>query len=178
MLDSLRNRIVLLPSCAAVIFFDLPSSSFLRRAFLGGVTWYEQRGGPPVPESLLPPLKVSQTDAADKACDGYTLCMYGGDSHAVLIDMKGKTVHQWHVPFSQLWNSPPHVRGRINDASVYFNDGHIYPNGDLVTVIEGPINLSNSSNGYGLVKLDKDSRVLWKYAANCHHDLDVGEDGT
>ncbi len=28
------------------------------------------------------------------------------------------------------------------------------------------------------MKLDKDSRVLWKYAANCHHALDVGDDGT
>ncbi|MHB1422654.1 MAG: arylsulfotransferase family protein [Gemmataceae bacterium] len=162
---------------AAVIFFDLPSSTFLRRAFLGGVTWYEQRGSAPVPEKELPPITVSQLDNPDKTCDGFTLCMYGGDSQAVLIDRNGETVHRWHVPFSQLWSAPPHVRGRIEDASVYFNDGHVYPNGDLLAVIEGPINLSNSSNGYGLVKLDKNSRVLWKYAANCHHDLDVAEDG-
>lgn len=27
---------------AAVMFFDLPSSSFLHRAFVGGAAWYEQ----------------------------------------------------------------------------------------------------------------------------------------
>jgi hypothetical protein len=31
--------------------------------------------------------------------------------------------------------------------------------------------------GYGLVKLDKDSKLLWAYAQNVHHDVDVGEDG-
>jgi hypothetical protein len=87
-------------------------------------------------------------------------------------------VHQWHVPFSELWADPPHLRGQIKDASIYFSGGHLYSNGDLLAVIEGPINLRNPSNGHGLVKLDKDSRVLWKYAAKCHHDVDVAEDGT
>src|SRR5262249_4816693 len=32
--------------------------------------------------------------------------------------------------------------------------------------------------GYGLVKLDRDSRVVWAYAANAHHGVDVGPDGT
>jgi hypothetical protein len=103
--------------------------------------------------------------------------MYGRDSRAVLVNMRGQTIHQWHVPFSELWSDPPHLKGPVDDASVYFNDGHIYPNGDLLALIEGPITRNNSSNGYGLVKMDRDSRVLWKYAEKCHHDLDVGEDG-
>jgi hypothetical protein len=104
--------------------------------------------------------------------------MYGGNSRAMLVNMLGDVVHQWHVPFNQLWSAPPHLRGRIDDAAVYYNDGHVYPNGDLLAVVEGPINLGNPSNGYGLVKLDKDSHVLWKYAEKCHHDVAVAEDGT
>src|SRR5215469_7664107 len=162
---------------AAAIFFELPSSPFLRRAFVGGVSWYEHKGitPPPVDRSSRPIM--GHTDKPGKTCDGFTLCLYGGDSCARLINMRGEVVHQWHVPFSQLWPAPPHLKGRIDDAAVYFNDGQIDPNGDLLAVIEGPINLQNPSPGYGLVKLDKDSRVLWKYAEKCHHDLDVGEDG-
>jgi hypothetical protein len=163
---------------AAVIFFDLPSSSFLRKALVGGMAWYERKEASPSPEDQLPPLTLGQIDKPDKTCDGFTLCMYGKGSTAVLINMRGEMVHQWHAPFSQLWTAPPHLRGQINDASVYFSGGHLYPNGDLLAVIEGPINLRNPSNGYGLVKLDKESRVLWKYAAKCHHDVDVAEDGT
>lgn len=162
---------------AAVIFFDLPTATFLRRGFMGGVAWGTALrddatgAGPPAPA-------VGRVDKPDKTCDGFTLCMYGSGSRAVLINMRGETVHEWHVPFSHLWPAPPHLKGRINDASVYFNDGCVYPNGDLLVVVEGPVNVNNPSNGYGLVKLDKDSRVIWKYAEKCHHDVDVGADGT
>jgi hypothetical protein len=166
---------------AAVMFFeDLPLHDFLTRAFHGGVAWYETwRAGPP-PDESLPPPSVGKIDKPDKTCDGFTLLMYGGHSQAVLVNMRGDVVHRWQVPFSTLWSSPPHVKGRVDDAAVYFNDGHLFPNGDLLVVVEGPITPRNSSNGYGLAKLDKDSRVLWKYPKKCHHDLDVDmdEDGT
>ncbi|HEY7311432.1 MAG TPA: arylsulfotransferase family protein [Gemmataceae bacterium] len=149
----------------------------MRRAFGGGVTWYEHKQ-PSLPPSEQVALTVGRIDKPDKTCDGFTLLMYGGNSRAVLVNMHGEVVHQWHVPFSNVWAAPPHLRGPINEASVYFNDGHLYPNGDLLVVVEGPINLRNPSNGYGLVKLDKDSRVQWKYAAYCHHDVAVAEDGT
>jgi hypothetical protein len=160
---------------AAVMFFELPPSSFLHRAFVGGAAWYEQQGQQPQPQG---PLSVGAIDRPDRTCDGFTLCMYGTDSRAVLVNMRGDVVHQWHVPFSSLWPAPPHLRGRIDDAVVYFNDGHLYPNGDLLVVIEGPADLRNPSNGYGLARLDKDSHVLWKYAGHVHHDVDVGDDGT
>jgi hypothetical protein len=163
---------------AAVMFFELPSSTFLRRAFIGGAAWYETRPSGHGPDEAPPPPTVGQIDRPDRTCDGFTLLMYGGNSRAMLVNMRGDVVHQWHVPFSRLWPDPAHVRGRVDDATVYFNDGHVYPNGDLVAVIEGPINRHNSSNGYGLARLDRDSRVLWKYPEKCHHDLCVGEDGT
>lgn len=162
---------------AAAIFFDLPSAPFLRRAFVGGMSWYEYKGTTP-PEEQSPSSRLVQLYKAGQASDGFTLCMHGNDSHATLIDMQGNVVHQWHVPFSQLWPDPPHLCGRVQDVLVNFNGGYLYPNGDLLVVLEGPITLHNSSLGYGLVKLDKDSRVLWKYAAKCHHDVDVAEDGT
>ncbi|HEY7331284.1 MAG TPA: arylsulfotransferase family protein [Gemmataceae bacterium] len=163
---------------AAAIFFELPSSPFLRRAFVGGVSWYEHKRITPPPVDLLSPPTMRHTQKPGKTCDGFTLCLYGGYSRARLINMRGELVHEWHVPFSQLWPAPPHLKGRIDDAAVYFNDGHIDPNGNLLAVIEGPINMQNMSHGYGLVKLDKDSRVLWTYAEKCHHDIDVAEDGT
>lgn len=163
---------------AAVMFFDLPTSNFLRRGFVGGAAWYEGSWAAKPPQESSAPPSVGRVDKPEKTCDGFTLCMYGGNSQAILIDMAGEVVHRWHVPFSQLWADPPHVRGRIDDTSVYFNDGHIYPDGGLLAVVEGPINANNASNGYGLIRLDRDSRVVWKYAEKCHHDVDVGEDGT
>ncbi len=162
---------------AAVMFFEWPPASFLRKAFVGGAAWYERKQEPTAAGDAPAPLTVGRIDKPDKTCDGFTLLMYGG-SRAVLVNMRGEVVHRWQVPFSAVWSDPPHLRGRIDDAEVYFNDGHVYPDGGLLVVLEGPITVRNSSNGYGLVRLDRDSRVLWKYPGKCHHDLDVGEDGT
>src|SRR5580698_4429824 len=148
---------------ACVIYFDLPTSVFLKRSFGGAVAWYESKPATPTNETIIAP-NVGQIDRPDKTCDGYTLCMYGTNSRAVLIDMLGKVVHQWHIPFSDVWTDPPHWRGRIDSALVYFNDGYLFPNGDLVLVVEGPPSPGNSSNGYGLNKIGKDSKLLWKYA--------------
>jgi hypothetical protein len=162
---------------AAVLFFELPGSSFLRRAFVGGTAWYSHKSRPQIVDSEVH-LTVGKIDKADRTSDGFTLCMYDCYSRGLLVNMHGETVHQWHVPFSSVWSAPPHLHGRIDDATVYFNDGHIYPNGDLLVLLEGEANLRNPSNGYGLVMLDKDSGIKWKYARNCHHDLDVGENGS
>ena len=35
----------------------------------------------------------------------------------------------------------------------------------------------NSPWGYGLVRIDKDSNLIWKYLGQVHHDIDVGDDG-
>src|SRR5207247_4636486 len=71
---------------AAVMFFELPSSSFLRRAFVGGVAWYETWRASP-PDESRPPLTVGKIDRPAKTCDGFTLCMYGDNSQAVLVNM-------------------------------------------------------------------------------------------
>jgi hypothetical protein len=165
---------------AAMMFFELPSSTFLTRAFVGGAAWYEAKQQSPPPEDDLPPVSVGKVDRPERTCDGFTLLMYGGNSQAVLVNMRGDVVQRWHAPFSSLWPEPSHVRGQVDDATVYFNDGHLFPNGDLLALVEGPVDLrqGKSSPGYGLVRLDRESHVLWKYRDKCHHDVDVAEDGT
>src|SRR5262249_42870014 len=59
---------------AAVMFFELPSSSFLRKAFVGAAAWYEVRH--PEPDAPPPPLSVGKIDRPEKTCDGFTLLMY------------------------------------------------------------------------------------------------------
>ncbi len=161
---------------AAVIFFDLPSASFLRRAFEGGAAWYEVTSSQPEQQ---PAVIVGKIDKPDKTCDGFTLCLCSGGPRAVLIDMHGKTAYSWEPPFRTIWPESTRLRsGPVEESAVYFNDARIFPNGDLLALIEGPVSVRNPSNSYGLVKLDKDARVLWTYTADCHHAFDLGEDGT
>lgn len=164
---------------AAEIFFDLPTASFLRRAFLGGAAWYErERTSSTLPERQ-PAANIGLIDEPEKTCDGFTLCLCSGGPRAVLIDMNGKEVHSWKPEFKTIWTQlPRRSSGPVKESAVYFNDGRIFPNGDLLVLVEGPVDPRTPSNSFGLVKLDKNSRVIWTYTADCHHGFDVAEDGT
>jgi hypothetical protein len=165
---------------AAVMFFRMPTSDVLAKAFVGARAWGERReasGRAPGQES--PPLTAGLIDQPGKTFDGFTLyasaALRASNTRAFLINMRREVVHQWAVPFSRIWPNPSHLPERVDDSLVCFFGCHLYPNGDLLVVLHG---LQQQAVGYGLVKLDKDSNVLWSYAANVHHDVDVGPDGT
>ena len=164
---------------AAVMFFEWPPSGFLGRAFLGSRAWNERRQMASSPDEAPAPAPVVEVDEPGKTFDGFTLYTCNADpvsgTQAYLINMRREPVHKWAAPFSRVWPDPPHLRVQVPDSMVYVFGCHLYPNGDLLVVFHG---LEQLANGYGLAKLDKDSNVLWKYAARCHHDVDVGEDGT
>lgn len=165
---------------AAVMYFELPSSDFLAKAFLGARAWNElrQAAGEMDDESSTPKM-LGLIDRPGKTQDGYTLyacaTMEASSTQAFLINMNREVVHRWSISFSNIWPNPPHVHNRVKDSLVCFFGCHLYANGDLLVVMHG---LEQKANGYGLVKLDMDSKVIWKYAKNVHHDVTVGEDGT
>ncbi len=165
---------------AAVMFFQLPSSDFLGKAFLGAHAWNERRQvPPPLAAHETPRPTIGTIEKPGKTFDGFTFYICASlevsSTQAFLINMRGDVVHHWAIPFSKVWPNPLHIRGPVKDNLVSFFDGHLYPNGDLLVVFHG---LENWVNGYGLAKLDKNSNVIWKYAGNIHHLVEVGEDGT
>ena len=106
--------------------------------------------------------------------EGLTLYTSGHEAAAWLIDMEGEVVHAWRRPYSTVWEKGAAVRQPQPDSHVYFRKAVVYPNGDLLAVYEG---VGDTPYGYGLVKLDRDSEVLWSYLAHTHHDIDIAPDG-
>ena len=165
---------------ATAMYFRLPTSDFLDKAFSGARAWHE-RG-----QSTLPALSAREAavakqkegisvDQAEKTADGFTLYTLTDQSRATLIDMHGTVVRRWELPFRQAWPKPSHIEEPLPDKQLYWFRCHLYPNGDLLAIYQGD---GDTPYGYGLVKLDKESRLLWAYANHVHHDVDVGEDGT
>lgn len=161
---------------AAVMFFQLPSYDFLYQAFTGSKAWHER--GKPVVTPFTPPegdVREGLTaDVPGRTYDGFTLVTTTAGPRATLLDMRGKAVHRWELPFSRAWPRPPHVQGPLRDEQVHWFRCHLFPNGDLLAIYQVD---GDTPCGYGLVKLDKDSKLLWKYEARVHHDLDVDEKG-
>src|SRR5262249_32941606 len=125
---------------AFVMFFELPGSAFLRKAFLGGQAWLDQaRAAPPTSDMHLPSAE-GPVARPQRPFDGLPLYTTARGSRALLVDMHGKVVHKWAVPFSRVWAKPPHIREPLPDPLVYFFSCHLYPNGDLLAVFHGFMN--------------------------------------
>ncbi len=161
---------------AAVMFFQLPSSEFLSQAFAGGRAWHE-RGKPGINPFTPPETEVREGVTVDKpgqTYDGFTLFTTNQGARATLVDMRGKLIHQWELPFRQAWPRAPHVNDPLRDEQIHWFRCHLFPNGDLLAIYQTD---RDTPAGYGLVKLNKDSKLLWKYDGRVHHDLDVDENG-
>jgi hypothetical protein len=162
---------------AAVMFFQLPSYDFLHQAFTGSQAWHE-RGKPALNPFTPPEIDVREgltEDRPSQTHDGFTLFTTTIGSRATLLDMRGKAIHQWELPYSKAWPRPPHVEDPVRDEQIHWFRCHLFPNGDLLAIYQVE---TDTPCGYGLVKLNKDSKILWKYEGRVHHDLDVDENGT
>lgn len=106
--------------------------------------------------------------------NGYTLYTSGDGTYASLIDMQGHEVHRWSLPFSDVWQKNPSGREAQSDDLMYWRNAQMLPNGDLVAIY---VAANDSPWGYGMVKIDRDSNLLWNYRAHTHHDLDITPDG-
>ncbi|MGB7757953.1 MAG: arylsulfotransferase family protein [Salinisphaera sp.] len=116
---------------------------------------------------------VTMHDAA-KMQPGYTLFTSGDGNVARLIDADGHVIHEWKMPFSKVWTKNAAVQNPQKDDLIYMRRAKLLPNGHLLAIY---ISGNDTPWGYGLVELDADSHIVWRYLAHVHHDLDIANDG-
>lgn len=114
---------------------------------------------------------VTRHDAS-KAYDGFTLYTSAHAQKAFLIDMDGKVVREWSLPIREIWDNTD--REPRPKEFVAWDYVYMYPNGDLLAMYAGA---GETPWGYGLIKMDRNSKVIWKYWDHVHHDLDIAKDG-
>lgn len=103
----------------------------------------------------------------DRAYDGVNLVLSAHGPEASLRDMKGQVLHTWRYDFLDVWPEPLRFY-EWSPHKTTWRRVHVFPNGDLLAIFEG----------IGMIKLDKDSNLLWAHKGRCHHDMFVAEDGT
>ncbi len=116
---------------------------------------------------------VTRVDPS-RTYDGYTLFSSADSSSAYLIDMAGRVVHEWSLPYRQVWNQRAAVKEPVGPNLIFWRKVYLYPNGDLLAVYES---WADHPFGYGLVKIDRNSRPLWSFLDRVHHDVEVAPDG-
>lgn len=119
---------------------------------------------------------------------GYNLYVSGHGPEAILTDMDGQVLHKWRYSSQDIWPETPKpynlkrnktrpkkktksgIAKKMAESTAdvdFFRNAHLYPNGDLVAIFEGR----------GLIRLDRDSNLLWASRCGAHHDLDLLENG-
>lgn len=109
-----------------------------------------------------------------RALAGYTLYTSGDSARARLIALDGSIVHEWFRPYSTVWQAGAAVRTPQPDELIFMNKARLLPNGDLLAIYEAA---GDTPYGYGMVKLDRHSNVVWRYLEHTHHDFDLAPDG-
>ncbi len=100
-----------------------------------------------------------------RAADGLNFYSSGHAAAAALTDMDGRVLHTWRRDFLDVW--PDRSDLVSNTQTSHWRRAYLYENGDVLGIYEG----------VGIVKVDRDSNVLWKHLGGEHHDLEVMDDG-
>ena len=100
------------------------------------------------------------------AYNGFNFVVSADAPRAYLIDMKGNTLHEWSKNFEDVWPEPFDLGGFQEDKE-YWRPAWPLENGDLFAIFPD----------FGLIKLDKNSNLLWSYKGRTHHDLFEAENG-
>lgn len=112
------------------------------------------------------------------AWPGYNLIVSGGQPEAVLMDMLGHPLHRWHLDLEAAWTAEdldrdPELKALLAqpgdgvDRKDSWQRVRLLPGGELLALFKD----------VGLVRIDKDSNLIWKRTFAAHHDMVVASNG-
>jgi len=102
-----------------------------------------------------------------RAYEGLNLFTSGHGAEAMLMDMDGEVLYTWRYDFSRAWPDVKLPRDKTSDGSIFWRRVNLSDNGDLWAIFEG----------LGLMKVDRDSNLVWARRGGFHHDLFVTDNG-
>ncbi|MGF1542082.1 MAG: arylsulfotransferase family protein [Pleurocapsa sp.] len=126
--------------------------------------WFYIRSGKPPSEVIK---NISQTQP------GLSLVTEIAAERSILakiIDLNGNTVHKWDIDWFKIWPNPEHLPENIVPQSQPGTNIHgavVMENGDLVFNFESK----------GLVRLNRNSQVVWRLPYLTHHSIHQHDDG-
>lgn len=135
-------------------WYPSPDSEIARLEALGYVGGYVPRSGP-----------SGVTHREPGAQDGVRLYTSGHRPWAGVIDLDGRLLHSWSADILEAFPDQPEL-AKYPSAHTWRRVA-LLDDGSLLAIHEG----------IGLVKLDRESRVVWSSANRAHHDLEVLPDG-
>ncbi|OGL41344.1 MAG: hypothetical protein A2161_20280 [Candidatus Schekmanbacteria bacterium RBG_13_48_7] len=103
----------------------------------------------------------------NRAFKGLNFIVSGHEPGAVLTDMSGKILNEWHLGLQPIWKDIYDWYESIkwDPSYTYWSSAFLFENGDVLAIFDG----------IGLIKLDKNSNLIWANQNGAHHDLFIDE---
>ncbi len=102
----------------------------------------------------------------DLTAPGVNLVMSGHASEAALMEMDGRIIHRWKYRFADAFPDADVPADQFHTQS--WRRVRVLDDGGILAIF----------NGHGMIRLDRNSNLIWALPEHCHHDLDVADDGT
>lgn len=134
---------------------SVPSDEIERLVAIGYLSGVEQASGG---------SGVTRYDPK-RAWPGFNLYASGHGPEALLVDMEGRVVHRWYKPFEEAF--PQETPPVFSEGPTYFRKVRLLENGDLLAIFEG----------LGIIRIDRNSNLIWAVYNGAHHDLDIADNG-
>lgn len=100
---------------------------------------------------------------SDRVQPGPSLYNPSHEAEAYLIDLDGKVLHRWALPLEIAFPNG----SRPNETTRYWRRVKLLDDGGLLAIYEG----------IGVVRIDRDSKLIWANRNHAHHDFDFTRDG-
>lgn len=100
----------------------------------------------------------------ERAFDGLNLVISGHAPEAILMDMEGNELHKWACDIFRVW---PDLKVEKAQQPTFWRRVHLLQDGDLLAIFDG----------IGMIKLDRNSNLIWSVKNGAHHDLYVSQNG-
>jgi hypothetical protein len=101
----------------------------------------------------------------EQTAPGLNLYCSSHDTEAILIDLEGRQLHRWYFEYARAF--PDHDVTISDYRADFWRKVHVYPNGDLLAIF----------GALGIIKIDRNSNLLWAQPNAAHHDMTVQDSG-
>ena len=102
-----------------------------------------------------------------KAFNGLNLYNSAHKPSATLMDMEGNVIHEWGLGYDDIWPDDNKFDDKGRFHQYFWRKVHLLPNGDLLAIFEG----------IAIIKIDKNSNLIWENKCRAHHDIYVDKNG-
>jgi hypothetical protein len=108
------------------------------------------------------------THEPERAQAGLNVYSSGHAPEAYLMNMEGEVLHTWRYNFDSVWPNYELEGGIAENSRKFWRRVVADEQGNVVAIHEN----------IGILKVDKDSNLVWANQNGAHHDLFIHEDGS